>query len=324
MAEANPLKATFFALRKRERGGVLTSATIAVVIIAALLTAAFVAVNFAALGPVIAWYGQVISASATGDSAAITNLGLPSGLGLLALTALGFTFLYYLLFAMYEAGCLRWIIRGESSGLFGLAINADTWRVYGTYWIWFFLNIAFSIVMAILQMVAIGVAASAGADPLMVTSVTTLVFLVLQYGLMIYFGVRLAPAAATSIARQKMGFFKAWTVTRGRFWALFGAFFIAWIIYILAFLVIFGIGAGAIFAPIFTQLSGADPSTVMPAVMQALMANLGLIGGLYAVLLVVGMVFVVLMYGINARAAIAAVEDGKIEGLLPEMAKTFD
>jgi hypothetical protein len=36
------------------------------------------------------------------------------------------------------------------------------------------------------------------------------------------------------------------------------------------------------------------------------------------------MVFYVMMFGVNARAAVAAVEDGKIEGLIPETAKTFE
>src|SRR5262245_50001615 len=38
--------------------------------------------------------------------------------------------------AAYEASCLRWLVRGETSGFLGLAFGADMWRVWFCYWMW--------------------------------------------------------------------------------------------------------------------------------------------------------------------------------------------
>ncbi len=55
---AGPLKATFFAFRKRERSGVLLGATIAFVIGLAVLLGAFVALFWSSLGPAVASQGR--------------------------------------------------------------------------------------------------------------------------------------------------------------------------------------------------------------------------------------------------------------------------
>jgi hypothetical protein len=53
--------------------------------------------------------------------------------------------------------------------------------------------------------------------------------------------------------------------------------------------------------------------------------NLIVIGVAYAVLIGMSMLIYLLFFGINARAVVAAAEDGKIEGLSPEtLAKTFE
>ena len=55
MADHQALNATFFAFRKRERGGVLVGASIAFVVLAVLLGGAFIAVNLQAFLDYINW-----------------------------------------------------------------------------------------------------------------------------------------------------------------------------------------------------------------------------------------------------------------------------
>src|SRR5262249_50913455 len=132
---AEPLKATWFAFRKRERGGVLLGATTAYIVISLAILAAFVAVNWSAFGPVGDWYVRFVSTALqhTGERPPTPPPELLSILPGYLLVL----FVTFILLAAYEAACLRWMVRGETGGLFGLTFGADTWRVYAGYWVWF-------------------------------------------------------------------------------------------------------------------------------------------------------------------------------------------
>lgn len=324
---ANPLNATFFALKRRDRA-VLLPATLILLAILAVIIAAFVAVNWGAFSA----FGNLFSAGAAG--AANEQAGLQAVTAMFSLfgTALLFMIPAYMAVAAYEAACLRWMIRREAPGVFGLAIDADMWRVYGIYWCWFVLQLVVSTVVSTI-MVAImfsmmGDIMSNPSDPAAMLRwqlTVQLPMTVLQYIPLIFFGVRLGPAAATSIVRKKFSFLEAWTVTKGRFWALFGSFFIL----MLGYFVVFGALIAFVFSAVFrgSWPSGNSTSAEVAAFFAAAFTpqNLAVIGGLYVLMFVAGMIYVVFSYGVNARAAIAAVEDGKIEGVTPDsLAKTFE
>jgi hypothetical protein len=327
----NPLNATFFAFRKRDRGGVLVQLTVAFLVISVVLWGSFLALNVRLFGTLFSWFSEAMESGALDANATPAPPTFPpemlGGIGMLVLTGLVFTALYYIVLSAYESGCLKWMIRGEVDGPFGLSLGADTWRVYSTYWIWFLLNLAFSIVMGVLRTAAMGIiAVSSSGDPTSMLAIFPI--LLLEYAAMAYFGVRLAPAAATSITRRKFSFFQAWTVTRGRFWALFGAFFLIYVIFFALWAVIFGVGAVTMLAGLGAAIAeaGSNPDQGAAMILAAMFRpeNWAVLGVLYAITLAVGMVFYVMMFGVNARAAVAAVEDGKIEGLIPETAKTFE
>lgn len=324
MADKQPLNATFFAFRRRERGGVLIGATIAFVIAAIILIAGFAAVFWSSLAPVINWYAQIIGAAASNDPEAMANIGFPVGFFTLILAVMIWSVFFYILCAAYEAACLKWMIHGETGGVMGLSLGVDTWRVWGVYWMWLLLHMAFSFVMSFVMLAMMGVlAVGSGGDP--TATMTALpAFYVLQYGLMIYFGVRLAPAAATTIARRRFSFFEAWTVTRGRFWALFGSFLLLWLIYAIVGSVLavgwFAYALGAA-APDLSVIA-ADPqraNEVIAEIVQAYLRSLTqpqswiVIGLLQILGMIVAAVFYVAMFGVNARAAQAALEEGKIK-----------
>jgi hypothetical protein len=329
MANAAPLKATFFAFRKRERSGVLLSATIAFVVMSVVLIGLLVALNFGMLAQLFSGF----SAAASGQGSQADGAAIVMGMLGFFFSLFIFLFFFYVLLAAYEAACLRWMIHGEVVGFLGLSLGAPTWRVYSTYWLWFAINMGISTVVSLVTMpfMFMGMAGAAGggmSDPtVMVGTMMTLqiVATLLQYVIFAFVGIRFAPAAATSITLRKFSFFTAWTVTKGRFWALFGSFVLIGLIYGLVFMVLFVVAGGLVFAQAWpTITSGASADEVMTAIAGLMTPQiLAVLAGIYLVMSFVGMIFAVMFYGVNARAALAAVEDGKIPGVTPELANTF-
>jgi hypothetical protein len=231
-----------------------------------------------------------------------------------------FMLVSYLLLAAYEAACLRWMIRGETKGLFGLALDADTLRVYFTYWLWFFLLMALYFVFAIVFLgVGVGVAMSAaGGDAAGAVGPSILIALLVVLAVLvalIYFGVRFAPAAATSIAKRRFAFFDAWTVTKGRFWALFGSFILLFLMYFVGIIILsvaMGVAMGVNMAG---QMQAAtEPQTPQDAF--AMFASPGVwvpMAVCYGLMIVGAFTFYIALFGVNARAAQAAREEGKIQ-----------
>lgn len=312
---AEPLRATFYTFRRHgERGGVLLGATLITAALGVALLAAFIALCW----PLFAALFSMSGASASPEQV-FNAIG-----AMFWAVFVGFFFVFalYVLFAAYEAACLRWMIRREAPGWYGLNLGADTWRVYSGYWVWFLIQLVVSMVVGIVMMPLTFMAmipASDGAPEAQMASLLGLQFIIylVQYAILIFIGVRFAPAAATSIARRRFSFFEAWKVTRGRFWALFGSFFIL----MAAYLVVAGVFMTAVFATIYNASGGftgtADPTALFqPAVLASF-------GGLYVLVLLTGVFYVVLSFGVNARAVIAAIDDGKIDGQTPNVAEVF-
>lgn len=318
MSEKQALNATFFAFKKREKSGVLLTTTIAYVLISLLSFGLFAVLNMAALGDYFSWYVGVIQSSAGG---AVDQSMMTPPASVMALGPMMFLFqvFYYILLAAYEAACLRWLIKGEQKGFFGFSFGADTWRVYLTYWIWFFLAVACGILFLVVfggMFGALFAVGAAGGDTSSIGGMALalpFVFL-LVLAVMTYVGVRLAPAAATSIARNRFAFFDAWKVTSGRFWGLLGAFVLLWIMYFVATTILYGAGGAAFAVGLMSnaeQLSGdPSPEQVFAAFSQpAVLVPLVLI---CAVGVVASFVWIIALFGINARAAALALEEGKI------------
>jgi len=314
---AEPLNAAFFAFKKREPGGVVLRASAAFVVIALLLIGAFVAVFWSSLLAALDWYVQVLSAVVANDEQALASIAFPVALLPVFLGLIGWSFFFYLLCAAYESACLRWFVHGESSGFMGLSLGAETLRVWGVYWIWFGLNIAFSIVAELTSMALGGMAIVAAGDAA-VQNVVRPILEFVQLIVVIYFGVRLAPAAATSIARRRFSFFEAWSVTKGRFWPLLGAFALVYAIYFVASIAFAIVAVAVLLGEAMPVLSG-NPEQMALSFMRAWLAALTeprtwiAMGALQVIGMIGSAVFYVAMFGINARAAQAALQEGKIE-----------
>lgn len=318
---AEPLKATFFTLKRRDRS-VLAPATLVLIAIVLVLAAALIALNWGTLSHFRDYFS--LDAAETKDPT--RALAIVSG----AFGFIGSVFLLiiplYFAAAAYEAACLRWMIRGEAPGFFGWRFDNDMWRVYGIYWCWFAVHMAVGIAMSVL-IVPIMFATmpglfTSGSPPDMMAMMrwqlsVQLPLSLLQYLPLIFIGVRFGPAAATSIARQRFSFFEAWTVTRGRFWELLGSFALLWLIAGVLLALILALTTGPFILrmwPLFADMWQKPSEADMQAYFNALFSpqNLMLYALGYAGYFVVLLGLALMSYGVNARAAMAALEEGKI------------
>ena len=314
---AESLNATFFAFRKREEGGgVLLQTTIAFALLTIAITGLFFWFNWQAIVDYMNWAMTLGQAAEKTDNPFAATMP-PASVMALGPAYLLFMVAYYLLLASYEAACLRWMIRGERGGFFGLALNSDTLNVYLTYWVWWLLAIAFYIVALIVGVglaFALGAGVQASPEQGGALGLGVFITILVVLLLLVYFGVRLAPAAATSIARKRFAFFDAWTVTRGRFFSLLGSFLLLFVIYIVAAMVLVG-GLGAVMAGGLVGHIGASGEPSSAQELAAMFASPSVwipIAILYGLSLAGGFVFYVALFGVNARAAQAALAEGKI------------
>ena len=319
MSDKQALNATFFAFRKREKAALLPT-TLAFAVIVLAMGAVFTALNWQAFVDYMNWVAS-ISASNANSAAA----GVPPSMdammppqSVMSIMPAYFLFLlgYYILLAAYEAACLRWMIHGETGGLFGLSLGADTWRVYFSYWIWFLLLITFYIVCAIVAggaMASVFMGMQGGAEPSPAAVIIPLVLGLLVVLALIYFSVRLAPAAATSVARRKFAFFDAWKVSKGRFWGLLGAFvllFLMFMVFVIAVEVAFGVMVGM---TAMNSVGQAEPQSAEEAFRAfATPQYMAGIVALIVAITIASFLFYIALFGVNARAASLALEEGKI------------
>lgn len=295
-----PLRATFFALHHRGRHGVLLRATVAFAVLSsALMGAALLAMSFA--------FGDLLSWSPGGPPQAPNPSGMLWSIPLVFLVA----FFYALVLASYEAACLRWLIRGEARGWSGLTVDDDAWRVYGAYWIWLGIYVGWALAYVILKAL---LARLLGAE---------------HWGVWVGLGVlgfaalvsivSLAPATAATVAKKRFAFFEATQATDERFLPLLGSFAVIlvgqWLLQQGATVAWWTWALGADWVESFRgvsdyfSLARAQSEVTSAAVVQTGEATVWLISGASFLLSLSGMV---LMFGVNARAVLLAIQERRI------------
>lgn len=322
---AEPLKATFFTLKHRDRA-VLLPATLVMIFVVALIAAAWVAINWGTLA-------QIFELSRDPGAQTDETQSVRLLTGVMGIVGSAFLILFPLFIALasYEAACLRWMIRGEAPGLFGLTLDHDTWRVWGVYWCWLVAQMAVSFVTSIVMIpfmfMMVGEIAAQGPNPdpqlAWDLQVKMQALSLIQYIPLAFIGIRLGPAAATSIARRRFSFFEAWTVTSDRFAALLGSWALLWVLFGLVYAALFGVTYGVLVGDLVPQIVAAWPAFPAGAAEELTtrlfsQRGLTLIGAAYAGFFVIWIAYSLMAFGVNARAALAAMEEEKIKEEPPE------
>lgn len=307
MSEFSAVQAGLYAFRRRERRFVLTGATFGYLIGACLIGAAFVAAAWPALSGIVGWYASVFRAAQEGGTPP-----QPSPAVLLAIAPWYGGYILATLFWMsvYEAACLRWMVRGETGGVLGLSVNGDTMRVLLTYVVWFLLWIVFCVLAGLFYGALIAINAAAPSLRILMMVLGALAPLGLL-GFLLWVGTRLSPAAAASIAQNKFAFFAAWGVTRGRFWDLLGAFFVILAVYLaVGFLLqaLMRVPLTQAMYPLMQEgMHDGDLASLMTRVGEVLSTPLiaGVLIGYVVVSFVLACVLRLAWFGVNAYAVAA-------------------
>ena len=315
-AEQPPLNATFFAFKKRDRRLVLTGAAIAYCVAVLGVSAIFIAASWQIWSQAISWYVGVVSSVSSGNQPAP-----PSGDLVLRLAPLYLVFIpiSLLLFSLFEAACLRWMIRGEAGGGFlGLKFDADTWRVFGVYWIWIAYLVVAVIATALFYVLVAALSSVGGAARFIAILIGTLAPVGIA-ALLIWGGVLFAPAAAASVGRRRFTFFAARKISSPRYWPLLTSFFLVIVGYLIVSTImstILQIPMSTAMASVMQQvLAGADGADALRAMQEAFLTPFMI--GVFAVNVVasfvLSIVYYIAMFGVNARAFEAAAEAGDVE-----------
>lgn len=316
MSEQPPLDATFFAFKRRERRFVLTSVAIAYYVLLLLIGVVLVALSWNAWNGLISWYLGVLGAISSGVAPSPPDQEIVLALAPYSLASIPISLL---LFAAFEAACLRWLVRGEAGGgFFGMKLDADTWRVLGVYGLWIvcFVLLILSLTVfygALMAFSSLGSAARVVA--MLCGALAPIGFL----ALLIWGAVSFAPAAATSIGRRKFTFISARRVSKPRYWPLLTAFLLVIVGYVIVASIIsaiFQIPINNAMAPVMAaMMSGNDGPHLLTLVQEAFFTPtmLAILIVNMLVSFVLATVYYIAAFGVNARAFEAAAEAGDVE-----------
>jgi hypothetical protein len=299
-----------FAFRKRERGGVLTP--MAVVFLVAMIVAAgvFLAANASGMMAYIAWTQSI----ATAEPSELGALRPPAAVASMGLSYLALLLVNVVLLAAFEAGAHRWMLRGETGGgLFGLRFDADWGRVLLCYGCWLGLIIGLGIFYllgaVVAGMVMRGLGALAGPAGGAFGGLLAFIAIVWIIVAIVYVAARFAPAAALTVAREKVSFAQAWAFTRKKGFAIMRAHLLLWLI-LMAISIVIGILINILLAPVMqaTVQAGATVPNFGELIAKIPPLQLAAIGVLYAAMFAAAPAFYLATYGISS-AAVAAGEE---------------
>jgi hypothetical protein len=171
--------------------------------------------------------------------------------GIVFLAELGLFALLAIIFTATQ----RAVLRPGQRSFFFLRFGGDELRLMGLA---FFLAVCLGIgffVAELLLIIVIVIIAVASGSAAVVGLLALIAFCVLM-GAAIYAQVRVSLAFPLSFVRRAFIIGEAWRLSKGRFWTLFGAYFVIMLFYLVLAAILFGVAA----APLISELAQA-PNT---------------------------------------------------------------
>ena len=208
------------------------------------------------LGPIMEMQQAMMAAQASGqDPAQVVVPAFPSGfVGALLFIYAGLA----LVSAMIFAAAVRTVASGEESALGNLRLGWDELRLIGLALIFI---VGFSVAFTIIAILASIAIAALGAVSVALAVLVAIPTFIALFCATIYVEVRLSLAGAMTVLERRIVLTDAWRATKGRFWTLFAAYFILWLIMFVLYLVVITITTPWIF-------SGFTSPEAMQAEMQ--------------------------------------------------------
>ena len=171
------------------------------------------------------------------QAVALTSQLAPAGFAILIITLVFYAVVY--------TAVLRAILRPADKGFAYLRLSIEELRQFGVALILFALGFVYAIVVEIVSIILIYGTQHLGQGALPVQILVILAVL----AAFVYPAVRLSLAPAMTFAEGRMSLFRALPLSRGRFWAMFGAYVLALVLTLVVGLlavVIFTFAVGAI------------------------------------------------------------------------------
>ena len=258
----------------------------------------YTAVTFAGLFAVLLPMMKAQMAVMTNLSAGATPGTLPPGFDPLAMMGqiYLFDFLLLVLLVVLLAAGLRAVLRPEARAFAYLRIGMDELRLLGLFVLAFLglmaASVVFGIVFGIIAAATVGLSPGQGTGGLSL-AVTVMVLVLLA--VVTFLQVRLSPCLALTMLRGKITVTDAWRLTRGRFWTLFGGYFVLGLILTAVYVAIASVIAYPIMHALMTSPGFA--SGTAPLAPAAVAAQLGGVG--FGAIGLIGFVLFVALAGVG-------------------------
>lgn len=235
-------------------------------------------------------------------------------------------FLYLLLSIVLINAVYRAILRPNDSALASMRLGGDEFRMLG-------LTILFAIGMIVAYLISVLgvvlfqlVAGMVMRDvPAVAVGVSVITMLAFMLG-WIWLLVRLSLIFPMTFHRRRIAVDEGWALGKGRFWTLFGSYFLVWLIIIVLAVIVFWSN----FAGMFEMMRAGGDAGTQEAALERMAAQQGAGGGLTIYFLlttsIVSLVSFVLGYGVVGSAARELLgEKGEVtEGDAYRTAEIFD
>ena len=157
--------------------------------------------------------------------------------------------------SMLGAAVYRAILRPSDGGVGYLKLGGDELRLVALSLVYFLLMVVGMVAITVLASIVVGLAgAVVGAGGAALLGVAVFLFV---SGLMIFAVVRLSLAGVITFAQRRIAVFDSWSLTRGQFWNMTGAYVLT-----LAAVVVVMLLSVIIFAAVAAILSGGDLAAV--------------------------------------------------------------
>lgn len=173
-----------------------------------------------------------------------------------------------LLFIVLMTAAQRAVLRPAQAGFFYLRIGMDELRMLGLALILiilFYLGLLVAVILIAIVAGIVAVAAGGGG-----AAVIAIIAGLLLFPVLIWLEVRLSLAFPLTLLRRRIIIGESWRLTRGRFWSLFGAYFVIFLIVFALAMVAAMVTSGAYFAE---MMRNANNPVAMQQAAQAQMAR---------------------------------------------------
>src|SRR4051794_36537925 len=177
-------------------------------------------------------------------------------------------FVYFILVLILLTAAIRAAIHPEAPGFAYLRLGGDEARIVALaiflFFAFYLAMIVGVLVVGLIVVAVVGAAGPAAAAPAAIVEALVLI------GVFVYVEVRLSLALPLTLLRGRFVLAESWRLTRGRFWTLFGAYFLLFLILFILWLLVAAITFGPYFADLIAHRGNPE---AFRAILQAQMTR---------------------------------------------------